>query len=197
MGSISVFEVGAASKALEEAEERGVLQVFDKEEPLEERALRMACDEVFEESNGKWKPWASNGKSIRIGEIILLVDSDTIVPEDCLWDAARELTESPEVAIIQHKSDIMQVAHHYFENGIAHFTRRINRAISLLSFRWPGPLFQQTAKRRYGPNRMYRKMLVWLCAFKYGVARPVCGGSRCLTDATVVEGLYHSVGNIF
>ncbi|KAI6126971.1 hypothetical protein F5141DRAFT_1186238 [Pisolithus sp. B1] len=93
---------------LEEAEERGVLQVFDKEEPLEERALRMACDEVFEESNGKWKPWASNGKSIRIGEIILLVDSDTIVPEDCLWDAARELTESPEVAIIQHKSDIMQ-----------------------------------------------------------------------------------------
>ncbi|KAI6111864.1 hypothetical protein EDD16DRAFT_1694095 [Pisolithus croceorrhizus] len=116
-------------KALEEAEERGDLQVFG-EEPLEERALRMACDEVFEESNGKWKPRASNGRSIRIEEIILLVDSDTIVPEDCLRDAARELTESPEVAIIQHKS-----AHHYFENGIAHFTRRINRAISLLPFR--------------------------------------------------------------
>ncbi|KAI6139462.1 hypothetical protein EDD17DRAFT_1671634 [Pisolithus thermaeus] len=127
-------------KALEEAEERGDLQVFG-EEPLEERALRMACDEVFEESNGKWKPRASNGRSIRIEEIILLVDSDTIVPEDCLRDAARELTESPEVAIIQHKS-----AHHYFENGIAHFTRRINRAISLLPFRWPRPLFQQTAK---------------------------------------------------
>ncbi|KAI6133008.1 glycosyl transferase family group 2-domain-containing protein [Pisolithus croceorrhizus] len=118
-------------KVFEEAEERGDLQLFDKEEPLEERALRMACDEVFEESNGKWKPWASNGRSIRIGEIILLVDSDTIVPEDCLRDAARELTESPEVAIIQHNSDVMQVAHHYFENGIAHFTRRINKAISL------------------------------------------------------------------
>ena len=25
----------------------------------------------------------------------------------------------------------MQVAHHYFENGIAHFTRRINKAISM------------------------------------------------------------------
>ncbi|KAI0683648.1 hypothetical protein BC835DRAFT_1295490, partial [Cytidiella melzeri] len=28
-------------------------------------------------------------------------------------------------------SDVMQVANHYFENGIAHFTRRINKSISL------------------------------------------------------------------
>ena len=28
-------------------------------------------------------------------------------------------------------SDVMQVAHHFFENGIAHFTRRINKCISL------------------------------------------------------------------
>jgi cellulose synthase/poly-beta-1,6-N-acetylglucosamine synthase-like glycosyltransferase len=62
------------------------------------------------------------------------------------------LAESPEVAIIQHESgfyllhffhmicrnthsinyvDVMQVAHHYFENGIAHFTRRINKCISM------------------------------------------------------------------
>ena len=27
--------------------------------------------------------------------------------------------------------DVMQVAHHFFENGIAHFTRRINKCISL------------------------------------------------------------------
>jgi hypothetical protein len=27
--------------------------------------------------------------------------------------------------------DVMQVAHHYFENGIAHFTRRINKCISM------------------------------------------------------------------
>ena len=55
--------------------------------------------------------------------------------------------ESPELAIIQHESgqlshfssfdiilnqmkDVMQVAHHYFENGITHFTRRINKCIS-------------------------------------------------------------------
>ena len=27
--------------------------------------------------------------------------------------------------------DVVQVAHHYFENGIAHFTRRVNKCISL------------------------------------------------------------------
>ncbi|KAG8215894.1 glycosyl transferase family group 2-domain-containing protein [Butyriboletus roseoflavus] len=117
-------------RALQEAEEREELEDID-DSPLEDRALHMACDEVFAESGGKWKPWASNGRSLRIGEIILLVDADTVVPEDCLRDAARELAESPEVAIIQHDSDVMQVAHHYFENGITHFTRRINKCISL------------------------------------------------------------------
>lgn len=116
-------------KVLLETEELGELE--DDGQPLEDRALNMACEEIFMESGEKWKPWACNGKSIRMGEVILLVDSDTIVPEDCLRDAARELAESPEVAIIQHESDVMQVANHYFENGIAHFTRRINKCISL------------------------------------------------------------------
>ncbi|KAH9850478.1 glycosyl transferase family group 2-domain-containing protein [Lenzites betulinus] len=101
------------------------------EECLEDRALRMAVEETYKDSGERWRPWAANGKSLRVGEVILIVDSDTIVPEDCLRDAARELAESPEVAIIQHESDVMQVAHHYFENGIAHFTRRINKCISM------------------------------------------------------------------
>lgn len=66
---------------------------------LEERALQMAVDETHGEA------WAKGGKQLRIGEIILLVDSDTQVPEDCFRDAARELWESPEVAIVQHNSD--------------------------------------------------------------------------------------------
>ena len=103
----------------------------DEWEDIEEKALQMAIDEVYEGSGRKFRPWAANGRSIRVGEIILIVDSDTVVPEDCLRDAARELAECPDVAIIQHESDVMQVAHHYFENGIAYFTRRINRAISL------------------------------------------------------------------
>ena len=36
------------------------------------------------------------------GEIILIIDSDTVVPEDCFRDAARELAECPEIASIQH-----------------------------------------------------------------------------------------------
>ncbi|KAL1694017.1 glycosyl transferase family group 2-domain-containing protein [Schizophyllum commune] len=100
-------------------------------ESLEERALQMAIEETYEESGRRFKPWAANARASRIGEIILIVDSDTVVPEDCLRDAAREMRECPTVAIIQHESDVMQVAHHYFENGIAYFTRRINRCISM------------------------------------------------------------------
>lgn len=114
---------------LESKERKGL--IYEDRQCLEDIALDMAIEEMYEESGNKWRPWASNGKSIRLGDIVLLVDADTIVPEDCFRDAARELAECPEVAIIQHESDVMQVAHHYFENGIAHFTRRINKAISM------------------------------------------------------------------
>lgn len=53
-------------------------------ESLEDRAMRMAQEEIYEESGGKWRPWCANGKSIRVGEIILIIDADTIVPEVCL-----------------------------------------------------------------------------------------------------------------
>ncbi|KAG5652322.1 hypothetical protein H0H81_005435, partial [Sphagnurus paluster] len=99
---------------------------------LEDQALALAIEETWATSQGgRHRPWAANGRATRIGELVLLVDSDTIVPEDCLRDAAREMRECPSVAIIQHESDVMQVAHHYFENGIAYFTRRINKCISL------------------------------------------------------------------
>jgi hypothetical protein len=73
-------------------------------EDLEEKALMMAIEEVYEESGRKWRPWAANGRACRVGEIVLIVDSDTVVPEDCLRDAAREMAECPNVAIIQHES---------------------------------------------------------------------------------------------
>ena len=131
----------------------------------EEKALSLAIAEMYDESGKLHRPWAANGRALRIGEIILLVDSDTVVPEDCLRDAAREMMgsgqsssscggggtrkggmgekgqdeedageeewEGDRVGIIQHESDVMQVAGHYFENGIAYFTRRINRCISI------------------------------------------------------------------
>jgi hypothetical protein len=43
------------------------------------------------------------------GEYILIIDSDTRVPEDCFLDAASELDASPDIAIIQHESDVMMV----------------------------------------------------------------------------------------
>lgn len=130
----------------------------------EEKALSLAIAEMYDESGKLHRPWAANGRALRIGEIILLVDSDTVVPEDCLRDAAREMMgcgqppsggggarrkggmgekgheeedggeeewEGDRVGIIQHESDVMQVAGHYFENGIAYFTRRINKCISI------------------------------------------------------------------
>ena len=74
------------------------------EECLEDRAMYMAQEEIFEETGRHFRPWCANGKSIRMGEIILIIDSDTVVPEDCFRDAAREMGESPDVAIIQHES---------------------------------------------------------------------------------------------
>jgi hypothetical protein len=50
-------------------------------EDLEERALALAIEEMYEESGRKFRPWAANGKATRLGEYVLIVDSDTIVPE--------------------------------------------------------------------------------------------------------------------
>jgi hypothetical protein len=50
-------------------------------EDIEEQALRLAVEEIYEESGQRFQPWANNAKALRMGEIILIVDSDTIVPE--------------------------------------------------------------------------------------------------------------------
>ncbi|KAL7418822.1 hypothetical protein Q5752_006506 [Cryptotrichosporon argae] len=87
-------------------------------------ALKIAVDA----SEGR--TWAAG--NVRIGEIILLIDSDTRVPEDCFMDASHEMRQSPQVAIIQHASGVMQVAHHFFENGMAFFTNMLQIGISLM-----------------------------------------------------------------
>ncbi|RSH89178.1 hypothetical protein EHS25_002290 [Saitozyma podzolica] len=94
---------------------------------LDERELYdTAFARALEEADSK--TWAQG--NIRIGEIILLIDSDTRVPEDCFMDASMEMSQSPHVAIIQHASGVMQVAHHFFENGVAFFTRNLQVNIS-------------------------------------------------------------------
>ena len=70
---------------------------------------------------------------VRLGEIILLIDCDTRVvsccssfsdlqlkkrqPETCLHMGALEMIECPNIAIVQHASGILRVAHNFFETG--------------------------------------------------------------------------------
>ncbi|TLD36321.1 NCP1 protein [Venturia nashicola] len=75
-------------------------------------------------------PRATAAGNIRVGEFILIVDSDTQVPVDCLLYGAAEMFLSPEVAIVQHSTGVMQVSWDYFENGITYFTNLIYSAVT-------------------------------------------------------------------
>ncbi|BGP57371.1 hypothetical protein JCM8202_005788 [Rhodotorula sphaerocarpa] len=109
---------------------------YEEDQELYEKCLQDALEEkkvVFppEGENEKPKvvgPWASG--NVRVGELILIIDSDTRVPIDCFIDAASEMHYSPECSIIQHVSDVMIVEGNFFENGIAFFTRLVNTSIS-------------------------------------------------------------------
>ncbi|KAI1077439.1 putative glycosyltransferase family 2 protein [Whalleya microplaca] len=87
-------------------------------------AYEKALKEVLEEHG---KAWADG--NIRVGDYILIIDSDTRVPSDCLLDAVSEMEQSPDVGIMQFSSGVMQVVHTYFENGITFFTNLIYSAI--------------------------------------------------------------------
>lgn len=80
-------------------------------------AMEQVCQEIFEETGHQ--AWA--GGNIRMGDLILLIDSDTRVPVDCFLDAASEFHHSPMVAIIQHQSGVMQVTFDFWENAISKF----------------------------------------------------------------------------
>ncbi|KAK9365295.1 glycosyl transferase family group 2-domain-containing protein [Lipomyces kononenkoae] len=105
------------------------LQVIERHDKWtdddENQAYEQALAAVIEEEKGDC--WAAG--DIRVGDIILLVDSDTRIPDDCFLDAASEFYHSPEVAILQEKSGVMMVVHNYWEELIAWFTRLIYFAI--------------------------------------------------------------------
>ncbi|CDU25172.1 uncharacterized protein SPSC_05006 [Sporisorium scitamineum] len=87
-------------------------------------------DRCLEECLPKLHPLAQAKGNVRFGDLLLLIDSDTRVPEDCLLDAASEMTQCPEVGVLQHCSGVMIVSDSYFELGIAFFTRLVNFSIS-------------------------------------------------------------------
>lgn len=92
----------------------------------EDDAYAMCLQEVLDEDMGK--TWAEG--NIRIGDYILLIDSDTRVPTDCFIDPVTEMEQSPEVAIIQFPSGVLNVTNSFFENGISFFTTLVYTAIS-------------------------------------------------------------------
>ena len=67
--------------------------------------------------------------NVRLGDYILLIDSDTRVPVDCFLDAVSEMELSPQVAIIQFSSGVMNVTTSWFEKGITFFTNLVYTAI--------------------------------------------------------------------
>lgn len=88
-------------------------------------AYATALTEVLDEEEGR--AWADG--NIRVGDYILLIDSDTRVPVDCLLDACSEMEQCPDVAILQYTSGVMQVTDSFFENGVTFFTNLIYTAI--------------------------------------------------------------------
>ncbi|KAI5476027.1 hypothetical protein MNV49_000499 [Pseudohyphozyma bogoriensis] len=117
-----------------------VEELMDEREPnrlsytswskAEDDALYKEClKDALAETNGL--VWAEG--NIRIGDYLLIIDSDTRVPEDCFLDGASEMEECPDVAILQHCSGTFLAGAGYFETGIAFFTLMVNFSISWTS----------------------------------------------------------------
>lgn len=108
----------------EECQKRNCSQAdltIDEEEDLYDQAR----ESQIKQSEGR--TWAAG--NVRMGDYVLIIDSDTRVPVDCLLYGALEMHESPEVALLQHASGILQVVNNAFENGITYFTNLIYTSI--------------------------------------------------------------------
>ena len=107
-----------------ECRKRGCTQnelTIDDEEELYDTAR----ETEMKKDNGR--TWAAG--NVRMGEVVLIIDSDTRVPEECLLYGALEMHESPEVALLQHACGILQVVNNVFENGITYFTNLVYTSI--------------------------------------------------------------------
>lgn len=75
-------------------------------------------------------PQAEGEGDVSIGELILLIDSDTRIPADSLLPSAWEMASSPEVGILQHCSGVLIVGTGFFEKSLAYFMRFVYFFIS-------------------------------------------------------------------
>jgi len=87
----------------------------------ESAIYKTALMEAIEEDQGR--TWADG--NIRMGDYILIIDSDTRVPTDCFLDAVSEMEMSQNVGILQYASGVMNVTDSFFERGITFFTNLV------------------------------------------------------------------------
>ena len=105
-----------------------ILAATSRDSGWTQRSETFAYEEAFNQAMSEHPDAWANG-NIRVGDYILLIDSDTRIPKDCFLDAVSEMSASPEVGILQFNSGVMQVQNDYFENGITFFTNMIYSAI--------------------------------------------------------------------
>lgn len=98
-------------------------------DPRIESAAYLNALKTVVENEGRC--WA--GGDILLGDIILIIDSDTRIPTDCFLDAASEMHACPDVGVLQHASGVMMVVNDYWEQMIAWFTDLIYFSISYVS----------------------------------------------------------------
>ncbi|CAN8106121.1 unnamed protein product [Discula destructiva] len=92
----------------------------------EDKAYEEALAAVLAEDRGR--TWADG--NIRIGKHILIIDSDTRIPRDCILDAVSEMEQSPQVAILQFAAGVLNVTESFFEKGMTWFTEMIYVSIT-------------------------------------------------------------------
>jgi cellulose synthase/poly-beta-1,6-N-acetylglucosamine synthase-like glycosyltransferase len=75
----------------------------------------------------------SCGCDFYIGDYILLVDSDSRIPFNCLSEVLVEFENDPKLALTQHLTFPMKTTNTFWESFISHFTRMIYEYSILIS----------------------------------------------------------------
>lgn len=104
---------------------KGITRGDSWSQESEDRVYTQALAQVLQEDEGR--TWAEG--NVRVGDYVLLIDSDTRVPRDCLLDAVSEMDASPEIAILQYSSGVMNVTESFFERAVTWFTQLIYTSI--------------------------------------------------------------------
>lgn len=109
------------------------LSHIDRTGPWTDAYETLATEQTLKSLLESQSPPAMGGGDVRIGDLILLIDADTRIPEDCFLDAANEFNASPEVAILQHTSLAFKVVNNYWEDCMAYFTMFVANSMRFMT----------------------------------------------------------------